>query len=874
MVKRMQCFDDLAFADFVSGRLSATALDTFESHIDSCASCQTLATALLGGEIDRVRELANGTLIGRHRVERLLGRGAMGAVYLAHDPVLDRKVALKVLFATSESSAEERVRGEAQAMARVEHPNVAAIYDIGKTGSTVFLAMEYVLGVTLRAWLTEQKRSWGEVCDVFAQAAAGLACAHAEGIVHRDFKPENVMVDPHPHARVRVLDFGLARTHFVAETAVSGIVATLLASRTRGLVGTPAYMAPEQLAGEVASAASDQFSFGVALYEALHGQRPFSGASIQALVDAARQGPPAMDPRLPSALASILRRTLAFEPGKRFSSMGALLLALQDLRTRKQRWILASGAAAMLGAVAVSAFVATRAPKHVDPCGGADNRSAVVWNQARGERVAKAFAPESAESGKRTVRSLDTYIETWHLAHRSVCEATVVRHEQSEALLDTRMHCLRTRLDDVDALASTLEQVKSTLEAAEGVAALRPVSECTELLTNTDARLPQERLALEAFERAVAEARAEAAVGRVLPALTKVDRLLAAPQLPSYRPIVAEAKLLRAMLLRKTDRSVESEKVAYEALVLAEAAHDDRTAARVWLEVLANMNERGSFLEVERLAGPAAAAMARLNESALLGASLNTFVGIAKTNTGKLEEAGKHLGDALAVRSKVLGAQHLDVSRTLTALGNHARARGQLDEALSFHQRALDIDQALLGSTHPVLARHYHNVAGILRVTDKYDQALVNYRHALELETNGYGARSHQAGLTHNSIALVYLGSQSPKEARLHLEVALDILGAHVDRAHPLVNLGVWAQGEGDRAAALRYFTEAHTLLQTSLGGDHERTLFVRSRISALQDMRPGAAAAVVRKIAPPPPNQLGAASSMSYGPAQAIDPE
>src|SRR5215813_12256971 len=222
-----------------------------------------------------------GDCLGRYTLLAHIGRGGIGEVFSAYDPELDRIVAVKVLRPglTGESpEAGARFQREAQAMARLSHPNVVAVYDVGAVGQRVYMAMELVDGPTLEAWLRERSRGWREVLEAFLQAGRGLEAAHAAGLVHRDFKPSNVIVGN----RVRVADFGLARVVAGAEPVPGPLAPTALhgvVTQTGQALGTPAYMAPEQRAGGPPSPQSDQYSFAVALYEALHGTRPEESAA-------------------------------------------------------------------------------------------------------------------------------------------------------------------------------------------------------------------------------------------------------------------------------------------------------------------------------------------------------------------------------------------------------------------------------------------------------------------------------------------------------------------------------------------------------------------------------------------------------------------
>jgi hypothetical protein len=276
--------------------------------------------------IDLVRRNVVGSLfgdprpvaqVGRFQVQRMIGAGGMGVVHAAYDPQLDRTVALKLLQPLASGElARQRLLREAQAMARLQNPHVIGVYEAGIHGDQVYIAMEFVEEGTFADWLRVRPRAWGEVVDVLIQAGEGLAAAHEAGLVHRDFKPANILFGG---GRARISDFGLARAELVGEELERTVedAGLLLASpltRTGALLGTPAYMAPEQIRGEPASAVSDQFAFGVVLYESLCGCRPFRGGSVAALLAAIEQGQVLQPPRtaaLPSAVLVVIRRALA-----------------------------------------------------------------------------------------------------------------------------------------------------------------------------------------------------------------------------------------------------------------------------------------------------------------------------------------------------------------------------------------------------------------------------------------------------------------------------------------------------------------------------------------------------------------------------------
>jgi tRNA A-37 threonylcarbamoyl transferase component Bud32 len=273
--------------------------------------------------------------VGRYQLVDQLGAGATGAVYRARDPQLGRDVAVKVLLEHTEERAARLLR-EAQAMAQLSHPNLVVVFDAGIDRDRVFLAMELVEGMALRRWLDTPSRSWRERLAAVIAAGRGLAAAHDAGIVHRDFKPENVLVDR--AGRIKVADFGLSR----AEPAVgpAPVVVSSDLTMTGSLLGTPAYMAPEQYAGRVADSRSDQFAFAVTAWEAVWQTRPFQGEYL-ALAEAIQAGTISPPPRVcgvPATLERVLRRALAVDPAARFPGIGELLSAIEQAIRPRRRW--------------------------------------------------------------------------------------------------------------------------------------------------------------------------------------------------------------------------------------------------------------------------------------------------------------------------------------------------------------------------------------------------------------------------------------------------------------------------------------------------------------------------------------------------------
>jgi serine/threonine-protein kinase len=354
------CLDDETIAELIEGHLDASRVSHVTAHLDSCDTCRGVVAAV-------VRSLEpNQDTVGRYVILDCIGSGAMGIVYTARDPDLGRKVALKLLRPDPSipdfPDAQARMLREAQAMAKLSHPNVITIYDVGTRGDEIFLAMELVEGGTLSAWLRAPDRSWRDVLTVFRKAGEGLAAAHEAGLVHRDFKPDNVLVGG--DGRVRVTDFGLARladrdapASDRTEGSTPGALETSM-TRSGTLVGTPAYMSPEQLAGQPADARSDLFSFCVALHEALYGERPFTGANLVQLAASIAKGelkrpssPRAR--RVPAWLRRVVESGLQASPDRRPAGMRALLDAI-DAGLSRTRTLRGVEAALLVGAAAVA----------------------------------------------------------------------------------------------------------------------------------------------------------------------------------------------------------------------------------------------------------------------------------------------------------------------------------------------------------------------------------------------------------------------------------------------------------------------------------------------------------------------------------------
>ena len=372
--------------------------------------------------------------IGRYAVLRKLGEGGMGAVYAAYDEELDRRVAIKLVreHLAGDTLGRARMQREAQALARVSHPNVVQVYDVGGHGDQVFIAMEHVRGVTLREWQAAidagSPAGRAALIDMYVQAGRGLAAAHAAGLVHRDFKPDNVLVGD--DGRARVLDFGIAasrgaappvraRAEGPADALASTAVLDALSRELTGagaVIGTPAYMAPEQFLAQPSDARTDQFSFCVALYAALYGEEPFGGDSFvarQVAVTSGEVAPPPPGARVPAWLRAVVVRGLALRPEDRHPSMEALLAALvADPEVARRRRL--RGAGLIAAVAAVSAILVYAA---LVGWGAWQRRRAEA---DAGERLAAMEASAAEQAADGDVAEAERLFEAFvrHPAHR------------------------------------------------------------------------------------------------------------------------------------------------------------------------------------------------------------------------------------------------------------------------------------------------------------------------------------------------------------------------------------------------------------------------------------------------------------------------
>ena len=730
--------------------------------------------------------LAPGTLLGRYIVLEELGAGGMGVVYAAYDPELNRNVAIKLVHTSrGETGYEAWLLREAQAMAQLAHPNVITVHDVGtlpsdSAGERVFVAMELVDGVTLRKWLKDREHTWREVLDVMRDAGRGLAAAHAAGLVHRDFKPDNVLVGK--DGRVRVMDFGLARLRPDDAPALDrpiDVYSPLSASLTVAgtVVGTPAYMAPEVAAGATADALADQFSFGVALYEALYRARPFTK-------DAPPGTPPKPPPRtpVPARIQRVVLRALAGKPTDRYRSMDELLAELAlDAFAKRRRWMIGGSVLAAIAlAVGIGAVLASRARSEV--CRGAERRLAGVWDPLTQANVRVAFEatklPFAASAFFGLQKSLARYTGEWTSAVTEACEATRVRGEHTEEVLSLRQGCLDQRLAELRALTQLLATSDADLvqKGDKVVAGLEPINRCANVAAlRAPGRPPTEpREKVEPLLDQLAQAKAALLAGHFLPSLVAAKKAADLADEIHYSPYKAEALVVRGASLTGAGNLEDSMVACQDAVWAAALGHRDdiianaslcaaataaqRNAgdAKIWIQMArvfsARLGKDPVFelrvLEVEGLVaavqGDMNAALAAQQKAVVQAEQIygrdatelwqeEEIVGTTFARIGAWAKAAPHLERGVQLREAAVGKNHPDIASMLTTLGACYSQTGDNAKARAAYERALSIKEAAEGRDNPSLSLTLNNMAdGLIKAGD-VTSALVYLERARQL---------------------------------------------------------------------------------------------------------------------------------------------
>ncbi len=832
----MRCPDRETWLAWSLGALPPEQRRELALHREGCERCRNPGDAtgddvsVSSGASSAVgaRPLMRGTRVGRYVVLEPVGSGGMGVVYAASDPKLDRKVALKLVRADGDvpgAARQQRLLQEAQALARLSHPHVVSVYDAGSyLVDQVFLAMELVDGGTLRGWLKQGRRSWRDIVQVFLQAGRGLAAAHAAGLVHRDFKPDNVLLGT--DGRARVTDFGLALLHVSAE----GEGAAAPISGSGHAAGTPGYQAPEVLAGRPADARTDQFSFCVALYEALYGQRPFDGGF---------KGPPVLprEVHVPSRVRRVLLRGLSLEPQERYPSLDALLHELgRDVGTTQARRLGAAGMAlAVLTLVGLYPYLRWR---EVRACAGAASLDG-LWDDTRREAAARAFAalsrPFAAEAWKRAAPLLDAYADAWAAQTRDNCEATHVHATQPEARYLQRVTCLERRRDELRALGDLLAQADEEVarRATQAVQSLSPVTQCG---AGAVAPAGADEAATPALWAQVARARVLQAAGQYAQGMALAKD--AAGQAAPGSSLQAEALLWLGVLQQLAGDARASEKTLNEALLAAERSRQRELAAAAWIHLVNSVGvQQGRVEDGERYARHAHAVLESLGSPARLEMTLSLYLGQLSWRAGRPTEALQHLERALALQEKELGPGHVDLAHTLNTLAGVQLDQTRFAEARESSERALALREKVLGPEHPEVAASLHVLGSIVREMEDMPTALSLTQRALALRERALGPEHPEVASSATNVAIILTELGRLEESRPLLLRALAIRERvqgpdHVEVGVALNGLGVLAFLRHENEEALHSFQRSLAIKEKAVGKAHPSTALALGNIA------------------------------------------
>ncbi len=890
----MSCLDDNTAAAFVQGLAAPEPAARIEAHLESCATCRELIVAFgrafgsaTGGMTTEgdsgprpLPALHRGERLDRYVVLECVGTGAMSVVYAAYDPELDRKVALKVMRATS---GHDRLLVEARAIAKLSHPNVVSVFDARVLEGDLFLAMELVNGPTLRQWLERERSGWRAALALVLQAARGLAAAHRAGIVHRDFKPENVLVGP--EALVKVVDFGLAMRAREAAAGDDASHADASASwplgitRTGSIVGTPLYMAPELMDGGVASPASDQFALCVVLHEALLGRRPFGATDFAGLRREKREGPSAAGELrgVPRVYVDAIRRGLAPHPDERWPSVDALVERLTRERTRAP-----TIAAGVLGIGLVGALAVRSAGADPQPCTGGSDALAPTWNataRATAEDGMRSSGASTDVARAHALGRIDAWSDAWIDGWTRACRATRVDGVQTAELLDRRLACLERDRAEMGALVDLLARGEpdAVARAGEAVDALRDVATCddTEALLRRAPEPPDSEPARATAAR-IAEARAHRFAGRYADAVELARVAVESAEAVGDRRMLARARVEHAHALAAAADASAAEDAFVQAIADASTTGADDVVAEGWVGLLAVVGRAARYDEAERLGRFADAALAREEDPPTLRRKWWLALGAVALARGEHDRASERYEAAHELARAI--DDPIGLTDTLEQLARVELARGRIDAALAHMDRVIELRTAELGEHHPRVADAFVNYGNVLHDAGRYDEAAARFdTAAVDLERalgplhpslagalagravverrRGDLAGSHRdleralaireaaSGTDHPEVAhtLVSLANVDYElgayaEARVRLDRALAIYARHFDGDHPrvvaaLANLASVDTDAGRLPEAERGYRRVLTAREAMLGLDHPEVAFTLANL-------------------------------------------
>jgi tetratricopeptide (TPR) repeat protein len=802
--------------------------------------------------------------VGRYVVNGTLGRGGMGVVLAAHDAELDRHVAIKLLHPNAWGDAlvaAVRLEREAQAMARLSHPNVVTVYEVGRTDGRAYIAMEMVEGQTLRDWLRAERRPWRRALAMVIAAGRGLAAAHAAGLVHRDFKPANVLLGA--DGRPRVGDFGLVsvstREELGAPSATSsrsGEVATIAGTT----IGTPAYMAPEQWESSTVDARTDQFAFAVTAWEALWGVRPFRGdpEQLRARVLDGEITPVERRGGVPRRIEAALRRALAVDPAARWPDLGALLDALERA-ARDRRPVIAAAVAGGALALGLGGFLYLRGGEDEGArCRAAGARIDAIWSPERREALEDAFAAQgAAATWAETEAALDRWVDGYRAAAIETCE---VGAADAAAVAAARAGCLERRRTELDGLLGALATPDPTVVryAREAAHRLIGAEACRGVQLDLPERAPPalaDRAQLDQDQRDIARAAALRSLGKPREAVAVAEAVARRADELGWAPLIAEAHLELGLAYRAVQRNDEGQAAHQRAAWHAELGHDDalrfdatlglvdaaiqlseydraatllESARMIAGRLPADLRRdgalavqasylafyRGIYADCATLAAAAIETLARTPGAAVEEARQHLLRGRCLNNAGQPGEVGAHLERALALAAETVGHEHPLTAEALMNRGTYRRYNGDAAGALVDLREALAIRERILGPDNPDVAAVLNNLGNALRELGQRDEARASYLRARAIWQAAWGPESPALAMAASGLGELALDAGDHPTAIAEFRTMLAIRRAKRPAGHSDISA---AQVKLGRALIAARDLEAVTVLEEAV---------------------------------------------------------
>ena len=825
-----ECPTDDTLGALVEHALDATEAARVSSHIDSCELCRAVVVAAVRGEsktpptklaagtpsLPAVEAAASakslvGTRMGRYEIRSLLGVGGMGQVFAAYDAELDRSIALKVLrpeLARAASVLAERLVRESRLMAKIAHPSVITVYDVGREGHAVFIAMELIRGETLAAYVARTRPGWREIATIFERAGQGLAAAHDAGIVHRDFKPDNVLVESEAAqvTKIVVTDFGIAMAAVLAD-AVNEMAGSTPESRapasaslarltaTGVAIGTPAYMAPEQLAGGAVDRRADVFAFSVSLWEALFGERPFRGNSVEDLRAAMKRKPSAPRGNVPSRIVRALERGLAIDPDKRWPDMRALLRELAAARSTRRRTIaIASAGGAALVGLGIAGALVLSGSANADPCAkGLDGL-------ARSESIAREIGGVLDAAAKK---KLDDTLAAWRDTHRATCSAD---RDPPQAL--TVVACLEARKLELDAF---LDDTKHDGAKASPMSRIMvDPARCKDprqglLFSRVPADPVQRRAATElryrAFDIEAARDRSEFAT-----ALPQAKRLVEEAG-TAWPPVQAELLYLLGTTQSMGGHNADAIVTLREAAALGERTHHAYIAANSWIQLIyVAAFDDGDPERALEYATYADAALDGIGRPSDLEVLFLYFKGSAMVEGDQSKDA-----EAILRRAVALAEQHAPqyLDRATLGLGYLFEDQGRYADAVEAYRRAIEqLERSgVTTSAHTFRERLAINLALLGQAVEAEQVA----REAVAIAERSVGDDNIDRPIARTNLAQVLLHVGKREEALVEVrqggKLLAKIMGERNERYGEILSL------EGTILVEMERFEEAAKVL-------------------------------------------------------------